>query len=63
MVEIQMSLIKSSLSEDEDFSVLLKALEGRCEGIHLTYSRRNDCILHSVFYTRVSLKNSASIFR
>lgn len=40
-----MSLIKPSLSEDEDFSVLLKALEGRCEGINLTCSKGNGCIL------------------
>lgn len=42
-----MALIKPSLSEDEDFSVLLKALEGRYEGINLTCSKGNSCILDS----------------
>lgn len=42
-----MSLIKLSLSEDEDFSVLLKALEGRYEGINLTYSKGSGGFLDS----------------
>lgn len=53
-----MSLIKPSLSEDEDFSVLLRALEGWYEGIDFTFPERSSGHLR-----RVLLKSNASIFR